>query len=177
VFDPHGAGPLGEVNKPRRYIARRTWRAILSYPWAKVKENLVGDGVTFFTPNCLDFMPRNAHDESAIATDAIDAKGMIAMTKTITPAELAVELGTDPKTARKFLRSTDGLDRKVGKGHRWAIESREVRGLKSRFGKWEAKRREEIARRAAERAEDARNAATDAENDEDEVEDLETVED
>jgi hypothetical protein len=99
------------------------------------------------------------------------------MAKTITPAELAQKLGTDPKTARKFLRSPEGLDRKVGKGHRWAIEASDVRGLKARFGKWEAARREEIARRAAERAETARNDAENAEVTDDEVDDTETLED
>ena len=101
----------------------------------------------------------------------------VIMAKTITPAELAQKLNTDPKTARKFLRSPEGLDRKVGKGHRWAIEASDVRGLKARFGKWEAARREEIARRATERAEAARNAAEGDEVTEDEVEDLETTED
>lgn len=99
------------------------------------------------------------------------------MAKTITPAELAVELGTDPKTTRKFLRSTDGLDRKVGKGNRWAIEAREVRGLKSRYAKWEAARQEAIAAARMARAEAARDAANAAEADDDEVEALETIED
>lgn len=99
------------------------------------------------------------------------------MTKTLTPAELAQELGTDAKTCRKFLRSPEGLDRKVGKGHRWAIEAKSVRSLKSRFAKWEADRQEAIAAARAARAEAARNAADAAETDQDEVEDIDELED
>ena len=55
---------------------------------------------------------------------------------TITPKDLAVECNTDPRTIRKFLRSPEGLDAKVGKGHRWSIESRQVKALKGRFEKW-----------------------------------------
>lgn len=55
---------------------------------------------------------------------------------TITPKELALALDTDARTVRKFLRSTQGLDMKVGKGHRWAIEAKQVRSLKARFSKW-----------------------------------------
>jgi hypothetical protein len=95
---------------------------------------------------------------------------------TLTPKELATQIGTDPKTVRKFLRSTEGLDRKVGKGHRWSIEAKQVKGLKSRFGKWDAARREEIARNAAARAEAARNAVEDPETTEDEVEEVEELE-
>lgn len=60
------------------------------------------------------------------------------MTKTLNPKELAVELDTDAKTVRKFLRSkASGLAAEApGKGGRWAIESKKVRSLKSKFGKW-----------------------------------------
>lgn len=58
------------------------------------------------------------------------------MTKTLTPKELAVELDATPRTVRKFLRSPQGMDMKVGKGQRWAIEAKNVRSLKTRFSKW-----------------------------------------
>lgn len=72
---------------------------------------------------------------------------------TITPKELAVELGltagrNDQKLVRSFLRSPSGLNMKVGKGNRWAIERREVRGLKSRWAKWLTEREEAAAKRA-----------------------------
>lgn len=57
---------------------------------------------------------------------------------TITTTELADALGTDPRTARKFLRSEEGKNAKVGKGARWSIEKREVASLKKRFIAWEA---------------------------------------
>lgn len=58
------------------------------------------------------------------------------MSNTITPAEFALAIDANPRTVRKFLRSADGLDMKVGKGQRWAIESRQVASLKKRFTKW-----------------------------------------
>lgn len=99
------------------------------------------------------------------------------MTKTLTPAELAQAIGTDPKTVRKFLRSPEGLDRKVGKGHRWAIEAKQVRSLKARFVKWEAARQAAIAEARAARAAEAQKAADDAEVTDDEVEDIDELED
>lgn len=59
---------------------------------------------------------------------------------TITPKELAAELGTDARTVRKFLRSPAGFDARVGKGQRWSIESKSVRSLKAKFTKWDEAR-------------------------------------
>lgn len=65
---------------------------------------------------------------------------------TITIADLATTLETDPRTARKFMRSITPKDAQPGKGSRWAIEKREVRSLRSKFSKFAA---EEEARKAA----------------------------
>lgn len=62
------------------------------------------------------------------------------MTKVLNTTEVADRIGTDPRTLRKFLRSDEGMGMKVGKGHRWSIEAKEVRSLKSRFAKWDAAR-------------------------------------
>lgn len=94
------------------------------------------------------------------------------MPKTLTPAELALELNTDAKTCRRFLRSSQGLDTKVGKGHRWAIEAKQVRGLKSRFTKWAAADAEAKANRAAAKATEAKALAAEA-PDENEVLEIE----
>jgi hypothetical protein len=59
----------------------------------------------------------------------------------ITTAELADALETDPRTVRKFLRSEDGKNAKVGKGSRWSIEKREVASLRKRFAKWDEARK------------------------------------
>lgn len=56
---------------------------------------------------------------------------------TINITELATELDTDARTARKFLRSITPADAQPGKGSRWSIEKREVRSLKSKFAKFE----------------------------------------
>lgn len=57
---------------------------------------------------------------------------------TINIADLATELNTDPRTARKFMRSVTPADAQPGKGSRWSIEKREVRSLKSKFAKFAA---------------------------------------
>ena len=50
----------------------------------------------------------------------------------------AIELTTDARTARKFLRSVTPADEQPGKGSRWAIEKRDIRSLKSKFAKFVA---------------------------------------
>lgn len=56
----------------------------------------------------------------------------------ITVPELATELGTDGRTARKFLRSITPKDEQPGKGGRWTIEKSAVRSLKSKFTAFQA---------------------------------------
>lgn len=51
----------------------------------------------------------------------------------ITVSDLATELGTDARTARKFLRSVTPKDDQPGKGSRWSIEKKDLRGLKKKF--------------------------------------------
>ena len=55
---------------------------------------------------------------------------------TITPKEFAAKVGSDGRTVRKFLRSEQGLNDRVGKGQRWAIESKQVASLTKRFNRW-----------------------------------------
>lgn len=86
-------------------------------------------------------------------------KGMITMSNTLTTAQLAEKLGTTPKTLRKFLRAdaraNNQGDSLPGKGSRYAIEAKAVKGLGSRFTKWQAAE-------AAARADRAAKAATEA---------------
>lgn len=56
----------------------------------------------------------------------------------LTVADLATRLDTDPRTARKFLRSITPKESQPGKGSRWAIEAKQVASLKSKFSKFEA---------------------------------------
>lgn len=51
----------------------------------------------------------------------------------ITVTELAEQLETSPRTARKFLRSITPKEEQPGKGSRWHIEKRDVRGLVKKF--------------------------------------------
>lgn len=64
---------------------------------------------------------------------------------TMTTTEVAAEFGTDARTLRKFLRSEEGKNTKVGKGARWGIEKRELRALRSRFAKWDEARTAPVA--------------------------------
>ncbi|WNO27756.1 MerR-like helix-turn-helix DNA binding domain protein [Microbacterium phage Huwbert] len=51
----------------------------------------------------------------------------------MTVNELATKLETSPRTTRKFLRSITPKDEQPGKGKRWSIEKRDVRGLVKKF--------------------------------------------
>ena len=90
------------------------------------------------------------------------------MSTTITPAELASEVGSDSKTVRKFLRSITPREEQPGKGSRWAIDGskRSVSKLRKQFNEWNAAQAEEKAARAKAAAE---KAAAAVEVDEDEV--------
>lgn len=73
----------------------------------------------------------------------------------ITVQDLATELGTDPRTARKFLRSITAKDEQPGKGSRWAIEKGQVRSMKSKFAAFSKAAEDAKAARAAAAVEDA----------------------
>lgn len=57
---------------------------------------------------------------------------------TLNIADLATRLDTDPRTARKFLRSITPADAQPGKGSRWSIEAKQVRSLQAQFKKFTA---------------------------------------
>lgn len=57
---------------------------------------------------------------------------------TLNVTELALKLDTDPRTARKFLRSITPITDQPGKGSRWSIEAKQVQSLKSKFTKFTA---------------------------------------
>lgn len=105
-------------------------------------------------------MIKSTKGKCPLATDA--PKGLIKMA-TLTTAELAAELGTTPRTLRKFLRSDarsrNAGDTLPGKGSRYAIERKAVKGLNARFIKWQAAEAQARAERAAEAAAKAKAAA------------------
>lgn len=76
------------------------------------------------------------------------------MSKVMTPAEFALEVESDGKTVRKFLRSITPKDEQPGKGSRWSLPgtAREVQKLKKQFSEWNAAQLEDRAKRAAEKA-------------------------
>lgn len=84
---------------------------------------------------------------------------------TITVTDLATELDTDARTARKFLRSITPAEAQPGKGSRWSIEKREVRSLKSKFARFTAEA--EAARKVREEPTEADLDAIEAEVDTD----------
>lgn len=51
--------------------------------------------------------------------------------QTMTPKEIAVELGTDPKTCRRFLRKI--ANETPGKGGKWSIDAAMLPDLIARF--------------------------------------------
>lgn len=88
-----------------------------------------------------------------------------------TTAEVAEKFATTPRTLRKFLRAdaraADKGDTLPGKGARYAIEGKDLAGLKKRFGVWQAAEAEARAARAQKAAQDAAEAVAedDAEGD------------
>lgn len=66
----------------------------------------------------------------------INRKGVTTMINT---TDLAAELGTTPRTLRKFLRAEG---KGVGKGSRYALPSnkRDIASLGKRFAEWDAAR-------------------------------------
>lgn len=57
-------------------------------------------------------------------------------TPVMTTSEVADELGTDPKTLRKFFRSDKCDITPVGQGKRYAITADDIDDLKTSFGLW-----------------------------------------
>jgi hypothetical protein len=84
------------------------------------------------------------------------------MTKTaeMTTAQFASEIGTDPKTLRKFLRSVTPRDEQPGKGSRWVLPGTKTAIAKARrdFAKWQKEQADAAAERAAKAAKDATDA-------------------
>lgn len=78
------------------------------------------------------------------------------MSKVMTPAEFAVEVDSDGRTVRKFLRATTPKEQHPGKGARWTLPgtAREVTKLKKQFGEWTNSQAEAKAAREAKAAED-----------------------
>ena len=72
------------------------------------------------------------------------------MTTMLTTKQFADKLGTDGRTARKFLRSITPKDAQPGKGSRWSIAATNFRSLKKAFADYE----KAVALRAAEAAKD-----------------------
>jgi predicted ArsR family transcriptional regulator len=62
----------------------------------------------------------------------------------ITVNELAEQLETTPRTARKFLRTITPKEEQPGKGKRWQIQKRDVRGLVKKFATFEKEHMRQI---------------------------------
>ena len=91
---------------------------------------------------------------------------------TITVSDLATELNTDARTARKFLRSVTPSEEQPGKGGRWQIEKRDIRSLRSKFSKFAEA---ETARKEAQVEIDAEAEEAALENEEPTAEDLAAI--
>lgn len=80
---------------------------------------------------------------------------MAAAAPVLTPAELATELGTDPRTTRKFLRAITPRDEQPGKGARWAIKGTKtnIATMRKKFSKFQEEAEAAKAAREAKKAE------------------------
>lgn len=78
--------------------------------------------------------------------------------KTLTAGQFAEKLGTDGKTARRFLRK-QGMG--VGQGNRYEIPTSAVRRLSAEYRKWAKAEAEAKAAREAEKAKKAESDTQD----------------
>lgn len=60
------------------------------------------------------------------------------MAQALNVTELAEQLDTTPRIARKFLRSVTPLEEQPGKGGRWSIPKAKTRSLKKAFMEFQA---------------------------------------
>lgn len=83
----------------------------------------------------------------------------------MTTRAFASEIGTDPKTLRKFLRANTPRDQHPGKGGRWSLpaDKRSIAKSRKDFLRWQAEELERAKVRAQEAASAAQDAAQDAE--------------
>lgn len=90
---------------------------------------------------------------------------MATKTAEMTTKDFAAAIGTDPKTLRKFLRSTTPSDQHPGKGGRWVLPGTKAVLTKARkdFAKWQKDQADAAAERAAKAAKDAEDALTEVE--------------
>lgn len=58
--------------------------------------------------------------------------------KLYTTADVAAEFGITPRALRVFLRSENGMNGTVGKGHRWTITGKDMQGLRKRYNAYSA---------------------------------------
>jgi hypothetical protein len=70
--------------------------------------------------------------EGATAPDRGERESMA----TLSAKEAALELGTDARTFRKFMRTITPKDEQPGQGNRYAIEARSMKGLRKKFDEW-----------------------------------------
>ncbi len=134
---------------PDRYALRKRFPGCISFLRQLIRKTLpdLDDGAGVWL---------NIHIDKRSIKNRI--KEMTEMA-TINIATLATELDTDPRTARKFMRSVTPRDEQPGKGARWEIEKRTVASLRKKFAKFTA----ELDAKRAQRESDA-TANDDAES-------------
>lgn len=91
---------------------------------------------------------------------------MTAKSAEMTTKDFAAEIGTDPKTLRKYLRDTTPRDQHPGKGSRWVLPGTKTALTAARkgFAKWQKEQADAAAERAAKAAKDAAQAVEDSED-------------
>lgn len=60
------------------------------------------------------------------------------MAETLSAKEAALELGTNARTFRKFMRAITPKEDQPGQGNRYAIEADDMKKLKQQFEEWNA---------------------------------------
>jgi len=89
--------------------------------------------------------------------------------------ELAKELGTDARTARKFLREVVPSEDQPGQGGRWTFTQKEVKKFKKRYEEWNGVKAKRTAPVKTTEVDELDDDAEEIEFDDDDFEDIEEI--
>lgn len=110
-------------------------RGLLAATTLSAPPDAIGRISTFFA-FCLD--PHHGGWYTLLIDKGQCASQLKGKPMNMTPKELAIELDTDAKTVRKFLRSL--TTERAGKGGRWVIDADDLDTLKDRFAAYNSRR-------------------------------------
>lgn len=95
------------------------------------------------------------------------------MAEVLSAKELAIELGCDARTCRKFLRDIVPPEEQPGQGGRWTFTPKQAKKLVRKFEEWNSAKTKRQTATAPEDVEELDDDVEELELEDDEVEELE----